>query len=144
MFFLVEDGFAEEDADVEVLVDVDGLGHGAGVVQHGEGWRSYFDLEVGLFAGRGSLFEFFLDVVDAGDQFFELFVEEVLELLGVRFDLYDDVPVVLFELGQGQRPVRLDQLFAFCVYGLEEHIGFVVDGVDFQEGLECFLQVVVF
>ena len=49
MFFLIENGFAEEYANIQVL---DGqLGHkGAGMVEHGCGGE-YFDLSI-LFGGH--------------------------------------------------------------------------------------------
>ena len=132
MFLLIEDGLAEEDANVEILIDEEGLRDGGGVVQHGDGDG---DFVVGglLLLGRGLVLQFLLDEVEASVDIVELLEEEVLHVLGVGLHHDADVSIVLFELAVGESPVGLHQFQALLVLGLEEHIGLVGDVVGPQK-----------
>jgi hypothetical protein len=104
---LVENRFAKEHANVQVLVVRDGdLRDGAGVVEHGgrEGnSQLYFFLR--LHAGH-FVFEFGESVKDISD----LLIDEILEMLGVAFDLDDDISIVIFYLIDGEGPISVNQL----------------------------------
>jgi hypothetical protein len=51
--------------------------------------------------------------------------------------------MVLFDLGESEGPVSLDEFLAFGLEGLKEHIGLVVDLVRLEELQEPFLEVLV-
>ena len=116
------------------------------MVKHGDLGRDqghFLFLEGLLLVGEGLMFYPVLDAGYAGHDVLDLFVEEVLHVLGVGFDLDDDVAVVFVELGEGEAPIVLHQFLLVGVHGDEEHVGLVGDLVGSQEGLERLLEVVV-
>ena len=74
VFLLVEDGLAEEDADVKIFIDEEGLGDGRGVVEHGDGDGDFVVRRLLLF-GRVLVLHFLLEEVEAGVDVVELLEE---------------------------------------------------------------------
>lgn len=85
------------------------------MVKHRD-WNGNFVIDRLFLSGTRLILQLFFDFVNSSKDLFELLVEEVFHVLGMRLDLDDDIAVMLFELRKSEGPICLDQLLFFGLY----------------------------
>lgn len=131
MFFLIENGFAEEYANIQVL-DWQLWHKRAGVVEHG-GRGEQFDLSIFFGGHLGDLFFYLFDAIGEVGQ---LIIDEFLDVLGVTLDADHDIPAPLLNLCNIEHPVIVHEMLLFNIERLKKHIGLIFDVIVDQKFLE--------
>lgn len=131
MFFLIENGLAEEYADIEIL-DGQLRDKGARMVQHGCRCE-YLDLRIFLTGHQGDLILQLLDPIGQVGQFI---IDEFLDMLGMTLDTDHDIPAPLLNLANIKHPIIMHKMLLFNIQRLKKHIGLIFDFIVDQEFLE--------
>lgn len=131
MFLLIENGLAEEYADIQIL-DWQLRDKGAGMVKHGCRGE-YLDLRI-FFTGH--LCNFILELFDPISQVGQFIIDEFLDMLGMTLDSDHDIPSPFLNLTNIEHPVIMHKMLLFNIERLKKHIGLIFDLIVDQEFLK--------